>query len=276
MTRSSILVVEDEALIAADLADALEHMGFSVADTVGTAKDAKDSFSRCNPDLVLLDVNLRGAEDGIDVAEMIRAGGTTPIVFLTAQGDDRTLERAEAVEPAGYLIKPFDERTLRATVRMALFRGEAEAARRSQQQMLSAAADRFRRDMLGIDLHGTVRLVNAAAAARGARTGTPLVDALRTMGLAELTAEVLAAVAGDAPSTDGFSVLATDGGYVLLIGQTPVDAELCLCAWCRKARRDDGDWAPLEQVLATAHDIGTTHGICGACAAAHFSSFGED
>ncbi|MFK7930771.1 MAG: response regulator [Myxococcota bacterium] len=276
MTAATVLVVEDEALIAADLADALEHMGYQVLDTVGTVTGAREALNRQVPDLVLLDINLRGQEDGIDLAIGMRAHGTqTPIVFLTAHGDDRTLDRAEAVEPSGYLLKPFDERTLHATVRMALFRGEAEKARRVQKDMLAAAADRIQRIVLGIDNHGIVRLVNEPARSCGAALEQTLQEALTAAGAAHLSELVPQAMQDSGAPTEGFALIRTSQGYVVLVGDPPSDAQLCLCAWCRKAKGESGEWSALETVLLQIHNVATTHGICEACADSHFATFSD-
>ena len=139
-----ILIVEDEALIAADLADALSEQGYAIAGIVGTGNEAIDAVAKTPVDLVLLDINLRGELDGIQAASSLPEP-RPPVVFLTAHGDDGTLRRAESVEPAGYLVKPFEERTLYATVRMALYRSRAERERKARLAMVSSALDRIDR-----------------------------------------------------------------------------------------------------------------------------------
>ena len=123
--RATILVVDD----AHQNLQLLTNLLTSAGHCVRAARDGRvalESALEQPPDLVLLDITLAGSEDGIHTATAIKAIHACPVVFLTAHSDGPTLERAKAVEPAGYLIKPFEERTLHATVEMALARGEAE------------------------------------------------------------------------------------------------------------------------------------------------------
>lgn len=115
MSKPSILVVEDEPLIADDIAEILEKNGFEVY-LADEAKDALDIIDKCNPDLAILDINIDGEQDGIALAGQI----TIPFVFLTSYYDKATLARAAKVNPSGYLVKPFDENELVANVEIAL------------------------------------------------------------------------------------------------------------------------------------------------------------
>lgn len=117
-----IIVVEDEALIAEELRDRLTRLGASVLSTVSTAEAALDDARRLEPDMVMLDIRLKGALDGIEAAERLRGAVDTAIVFLTAHADAATLDRAKRVNPAGYLLKPIDDRLLRLVLELALYR----------------------------------------------------------------------------------------------------------------------------------------------------------
>jgi signal transduction histidine kinase/CheY-like chemotaxis protein len=123
-----VLVVEDENIVAMDLRASLERLGYEVTDTAGSAADALDSAEANRPDLVLMDIRIRGDMDGTEAAEQMRRRFNLPVVYLTAYSDDATLQRAQVTEPFGYLLKPFDERELQIVVQMALFR------HRSQQE----------------------------------------------------------------------------------------------------------------------------------------------
>jgi len=267
-----ILIVEDEALIAADLADALETQGYEVVGMAGTGDSALGKLSEHEVDLVLLDVNLRGDMDGIEVASRIQEPRPA-VVFLTAHGDDGTLARAESVEPAGYLVKPFDERTLYATVRMAVYRAEADKQRRGRMSMLSSALDRIDRAVLAVDATQTVQLVNAVTARRGVQTGTSLAQALTHLERADLLPHVQARLQDpDVATHPGFELVPSDHGALLVLGPAS-DGPLCLCAWCHKARDDQGDWQEVESVLRQRYALELTHGICQGCVETHFSDF---
>jgi len=124
--RWRVLVVEDESLIALDLERRLVALGYDVVGVADSHDDALVIFVTAHPDLVLMDVHLRGDGDGIQVADAIAKLGAVPVIFLTAYADDDTVKRAAKSSPYGYLIKPFDDRTLGATMAVALERHAAD------------------------------------------------------------------------------------------------------------------------------------------------------
>ena len=118
--KSSILVVEDEAVVALDIQTRLLRMGYAVAGICSSGEDAILRASQLKPALVLMDIQLSGQMNGITAARQIRAERKVPVIFLTAYSNDSTIEQAVGVAPAGYLVKPFDDRTLKATIEIAL------------------------------------------------------------------------------------------------------------------------------------------------------------
>lgn len=121
-----VLVVEDEALLALDLAVCLETMGHDVV-VATTGLEAIESAYRLRPDIVLMDIRLKGSMDGIEASISIRSQIDIPVIFLTAHSDHETVERASAVRPAGYIVKPFNAAGLRASIQLALGRARHEA-----------------------------------------------------------------------------------------------------------------------------------------------------
>ena len=115
-----IFIVEDEALIAEDLRRRLIELGHEVAGTAGSALEALTLMQASRPDLVLMDIVLRGRADGIAVADTIRAQWNIPVLYLTAYTNDETMARAKATNPLGILCKPFDTHTLRQAIERAL------------------------------------------------------------------------------------------------------------------------------------------------------------
>lgn len=126
MSRTKILIVEDEMIIAEDMADALTQLGYEVTAIVPSGQDAIKKAATTHPDLVLMDINLQGEIDGVDAANEIRSRHQIPVVFLTAYADHHTIERAKATEPYGYLLKPFQDRELKTTIEIAIQRHQAE------------------------------------------------------------------------------------------------------------------------------------------------------
>jgi diguanylate cyclase (GGDEF)-like protein len=141
--QTRVLVVEDEAIVAMDLAAELQQMGYEVTGTAGTAADALRLAELSPPDVALLDIRLQGASDGIDVGAALVGRLRIPIVYLTADTDQTTLDRALRTSPAGYLTKPIGGATLRTTIEVALRNSEtAFAQHRRQQEEQSALRKR--------------------------------------------------------------------------------------------------------------------------------------
>lgn len=125
MTPPAILVVEDESITATDIQQSLRRSGYSVPEVAFTGKEAIDQARRCRPDLVVMDISLRGPMDGIEAATRIRSEFDIPVIFLTAYADGATLQRAKAAEPFAYLLKPFEEAVLTTTIDIALHKHRA-------------------------------------------------------------------------------------------------------------------------------------------------------
>jgi len=132
MAPFKILIVEDEAVIAMELEERLTHMGYSVTGSAATSDSALQKIEESLPNLVLMDIHIQGARDGIDTAEDIRARYDIPIIYLTAYADNATLQRAKLSTPFGYLIKPFREEELRAAIEMAIHKHRADSYQREQ------------------------------------------------------------------------------------------------------------------------------------------------
>jgi PAS domain S-box-containing protein len=164
MENTQILVVEDEPNMGAHIRRCLERSGFNVSGVASTAMEAFALAGELHPDLVLMDIVLSGNMDGIDAAIKMRFDLNTPVIFLTGSDDDKTLERAHKAESIGFLLKPFDPRTLRATIESSLhqYRAANERAHKSLHDTEEKFGAIFDRSMLGISrtsLKG--RLLNA-------------------------------------------------------------------------------------------------------------------
>lgn len=121
MSEIKVLIVEDEPLIAADIEQCLNNIDFKPSGIAYTAEEALKQLQKNTPDVVLLDINLDDDKDGIQLAETINDLYKIPFVYLTAHADRVTLQRAKKTQPAGYIIKPFDERDLLANLEIALY-----------------------------------------------------------------------------------------------------------------------------------------------------------
>lgn len=126
MDQTKILIVEDERLIALEIATRLERMGYIVCTNAVTSQEAINQTALFKPDLILMDIRISGDIDGIDTAKRIRASYEIPIIFITAYADDETITRAKETLPYGYLTKPVQEKDLKITLEVALHRIKVE------------------------------------------------------------------------------------------------------------------------------------------------------
>lgn len=134
------MVVEDEHIVALDLLERLERMGHEPIVAHG-GEEAVDKALTTSLDVVLMDIKLQGQIDGIEAAQIIRDLCDVPIIYVTAYADNRTLERARATEPYAYVLKPFQERELKAAVEITLQRHQSERERQRRQQVLAFLSD---------------------------------------------------------------------------------------------------------------------------------------
>ncbi|MCK5227771.1 MAG: response regulator, partial [Desulfobulbaceae bacterium] len=125
MTKERILIVEDELIVAKDIENCLTKLGYSMTGIVASGEEAVRKVDELRPDLVLMDIVLKGEMNGIEAAEEINTLNI-PVVYLTAHADTDTLDRAKTTAPYGYIIKPFDERMLQSTIEITLYKSRME------------------------------------------------------------------------------------------------------------------------------------------------------
>lgn len=142
MTKGSkILIVEDEMVISLEIAATLKRLGYEVAGQAITGEDALRLVETVDPDLILMDIRLKGEMDGIEAACRVTDLFDLPVIFLTAHSDEATLERAIAVSPSGYLIKPFKDRELYSSIELALHKYEIRQRIRPDRMVREAQSD---------------------------------------------------------------------------------------------------------------------------------------
>ena len=140
MRDTTIMVVENEHLVSLDIERQLADLGFSVI-AAASGEEALHHIDQAAPDLVLMDIKLNRGIDGIETARRIRETRDVPVIYLTAYADRGTVERAQATEPYGYVLKPFDPRELSATIELALRRHAGDRDRRRQEAVVQFLAD---------------------------------------------------------------------------------------------------------------------------------------
>jgi two-component system, cell cycle response regulator len=137
----SILLVEDEGVIARDLEDTLTRLGYRVSGIASEGTEAIEMARELHPQLVVMDVSLRGDVDGIEAACAIQEDAPVPVIFLTGHSDTETLQRAVMTGPLGYLIKPFQEDDLRCAIEVAIHKHRADIERRQREENLRRSAE---------------------------------------------------------------------------------------------------------------------------------------
>ncbi|MEH2093236.1 hybrid sensor histidine kinase/response regulator [Nostoc sp.] len=175
MGQARILVVEDEVIVARTIASQLSQLGYIVTGTASSGKVAIAKASETQPELVLMDIILKGEMDGIATASQIREQLDVPIIFLTAYGDDRTLERAKITQPFGYIVKPFTTKDLRIAIEIGLLQHQLERELRENRDRLATLFNSMSDAVIATNEQGKVTFINPAAEAL---TGWQQKDAL--------------------------------------------------------------------------------------------------
>ncbi len=165
MAYAGILIVEDEVIIAEGLRKRLETLGYNVVGSVRSGEEAVEkACGRPRPDLVLMDIMLKGDMDGIEAAEKIRKNCGLPIVYLTAYADEKTLRRAKITEPFAYLVKPFKEKELYTNIEIALYRHRAERKLILSEERYRNLIEHAGVPICELDGDGEILLLNTSAA----------------------------------------------------------------------------------------------------------------
>ncbi|MEO8096959.1 MAG: response regulator [Acidobacteriota bacterium] len=179
--QTTILIVEDEGLIALDLKGRLERLGYVVPAIADNAADALLNVERLQPSLVLMDIRLKGEPDGVATAEEIRRRFHVPVMFVTAHADPETLARARITEPYGYIVKPFHGVDFRAQIEIALWKHSMEQKLRDREALLSTTFRNVADALIATDREGNIAFMNIPAAELtgwpvAEASGTPLLD----------------------------------------------------------------------------------------------------
>jgi signal transduction histidine kinase len=180
MSKTKILVVEDELITAKGIRSALKSLGYDVLDIVSSGEEAIQKASEIHPDLILMDIKLDGDMDGIEAARQIKDRFSIPVVYLTAHADDATLARAMITEPYGYILKPFEDRDLHIGIEIALYKHQMEEKLIQSEKLKSIGtitagiAHEFN-NILAI-ISGNVQLLEGSR-----KNDEELMDALRTI-----------------------------------------------------------------------------------------------
>ncbi|MGB7294854.1 MAG: diguanylate cyclase [Candidatus Aminicenantales bacterium] len=163
METTRILIVEDEGLIARDIENMVRNAGYEVCGTAGTGKEAVEKAEASQPDLILMDIILRGDMDGVDAAEKIRERFNIPVIYLTAHTDENTLQRAKLTAPLGYTLKPVEQKELLTVIEMALYKHQMESKLIEREGWLSTILQSIGEGVIATDPYGNITFMNQVA-----------------------------------------------------------------------------------------------------------------
>jgi diguanylate cyclase (GGDEF)-like protein/PAS domain S-box-containing protein len=165
MNPVKILIVENENIVAWDIQNILEGLGYTVTAIASSGAEAIQQVAATNPDLVLMDIRLQGEMDGVEASEEIYSRFNIPVVYLTAHADETTLKRAKITEPFGYIIKPFQEKELNATIEMALYKYKQQNRLKKEKQWFSTILESIGDSVIVTNDRGLVTFMNPLAEA---------------------------------------------------------------------------------------------------------------
>jgi len=163
MEPAKILVVEDEVIVARNIASQLDELGYIVTGKASSGEDAIAKVASTKPELVLMDIILKGEMDGITAAGYIREQFDIPVIFLTAYGDDDTLSRAKITQPFGYVVKPFTIKDLRIAIEIGLTQHKLELELREHRDQLATLLNSITDAVISTNEDGIVIFINPAA-----------------------------------------------------------------------------------------------------------------
>ena len=161
--KRRVLVVDDESIVAQDIAECLRHMGCEVVGHALSGPDAIAKAGSFRPDLIMMDIVLQGPMDGVEAATTIRQQFDIPCIFLTAYSDGAVLARAKAAAPAGYMVKPFEEAGLRSAVEIALYKVDLERALRESREWFLTTLMSIADGVIATDAQGCIKFLNPPA-----------------------------------------------------------------------------------------------------------------
>ena len=163
MAHYRVWIVEDESIVAMDLKTRLQGMGYDVLGISSYGEDAVEKIRENRPDLVMMDIVLKGEMDGITAAGIIRNEMEIPVVYLTAYADEKTIGRAKVTEPYGYILKPFEERDILTVIEIALYKASMERRLRESERWISTTIKSMGEGIIATDTEAMVKFMNPVA-----------------------------------------------------------------------------------------------------------------
>ena len=160
---AEILIVEDEWIVAEDIKRSLQHHGYTVSNIIPSGEEALEMVEEKRPDLILMDIMLKGDMDGIEAASQIHSRFDIPVVYLTAYADEKVLHRAKYTEPFGFILKPFEERELNSSIEITLFKHRMEKKLKESEVRYRTLFETMAQGVIYQNSSGKIMSANPAA-----------------------------------------------------------------------------------------------------------------
>ncbi|HZX10615.1 MAG TPA: HD domain-containing phosphohydrolase [Acidobacteriota bacterium] len=161
--RTKVLVVEDEVIVARDVLNMLQSLGYESISVTSTSEDAIKTAKKESPHIVLMDIMLEGKMNGLEAADYIYTNLNIPIVYLTSYAEENIIQKAKKTGPFGYLLKPFEERDLQTTIEIALYKFEMEMKLKRREKWLSTILENIGDGVVATDEKGMISFINKQA-----------------------------------------------------------------------------------------------------------------
>lgn len=149
---TKIYIIEDEPLIAETIKTVLEKAAYTIVGMTDNAKEALFDIEALQPDLILVDITLEGKMDGIEMAGYLKKKSDIPFIYLTSHSDEKTLERVKETDPAGFIVKPFNEKTLQSNIEIALYKNKVQKQSVSSNEELNSFFVKNKGELIKIEL----------------------------------------------------------------------------------------------------------------------------
>ncbi len=163
MAKATIMIVEDDGIVATSIQQTLENLGYAVSAVIPSGEQALQKVEECPLDLVLMDIKLKGQMSGTEAAHKIRFQFNIPVIYLTAYSDNEVLEKAKFSEPFGYIIKPFEEQELQSAIEIALYKHKMEKRLKESEQWLTTTLKCIGDGVIATDTKGLITFLNPIA-----------------------------------------------------------------------------------------------------------------
>lgn len=283
---TKILIVEDEAISALFLEACLEKLGYDVIDTVDNGSLAYQKCLEYSPDIVIMDIQIKGDIDGIETANRIYSDLSIPIIYLTAYSDNNTLDRAIKTGSFAYLLKPIEEKYLEPTIKTVLSKHQNEKKLENEKKWLNILINKVDTAIIATDINNQIRFINdEAKKVLGENLKSNNINIIFNQANAYVF-ELLSKDDDNICKELDFNnnklhlniskIKDTNSnlyGFIFSFNyeNKNIDNQINICSFCKKIKDNTGKWSEIEKYIQNKFNILFSHGICIECTDKYYS-----